>query len=287
MNANQGSRDSAPLQYMIPYLLVFVSLLGMYYLYQYLFGPRIGILYTLLATTQSAKVESGQNIIVHSDKLPRLFEGGEFTVSTWIYVSNWSYRSGLMKSILRMGGRRFDTFRIYLGGRTPTLHIRFHTHEQGMPHRHHADDDLSKASLTPLFTSLSMDTGSNGNSKSAPLCDLPEIDLQRWVHLTVSVNAKTVDVYTDGKLARSCVLPTQYKVDSSGLSAKLLDYGGFGGQLSTTTMYDTALNPESVHKIYMAGPEPITSLGGWMSSIFAPGISISVTPLKTSESANA
>jgi hypothetical protein len=272
MNAN--THDPAPLHYMIPYLLVFVSLLGMYYVYQYLFGPRMGTPSSLISSTQSATIDPSQPIIVRMDQLPRLFEGGEFTVSTWIYVSHWSYRSGLMKSILRVGGRRFDTFRIYLGGRTPKLHIRFHTHEHGTPHRHHADDDLSKASFRQLFTSLSMD---NDHGK-APLCDLPEIDLQRWVHLTVSVNGKTVDVYTDGKLARSCVLPSQYKVDSSGYSARLLDYGGFGGQLSTTTMYDQALNPESVHKLYMAGPEPITSLGEWISSVFSPGLSISVSP---------
>jgi hypothetical protein len=271
MNAN--TREPAPLHYMIPYLLVFVSLLGMYYLYQYLFGPRMGTPTTLVPATRSATTDASQPITVRMDQLPRLFEGGEFTVSTWIYVSNWSYRSGLMKSILRIGGSRFDTFRIYLGGRTPKLHIRFHTHDQGIPHAHRVEDDLSKASLAPLFTSLSMESG---HSNRAPLCDLPEIDLQRWVHLTVSVNAKTVDVYTDGKLARSCVLPSQYKVDSSGYSASLLDYGGFGGQLSTTTMYDQALNPESVHKLYMAGPEPITSFGGWLGSIFAPGVSLSL-----------
>ena len=248
----------------------------MYYVYQYLFGPRIGTPSTLVSSTQSATTDASQPIIVRADQLPRLFEGGEFTVSTWIYVSNWSYRSGLMKSILRVGGQQFDTFRIYLGGRTPKLHIRFHTHDQGMPHGHRVEDDLSKASLSPLFTTLSMD---NDHGKSAPLCDLPEIDLQRWVHLTVSVNAKTVDVYMDGKLARSCVLPSQYKVDSSIYSASLLDYGGFGGQLSTTTMYDSALNPESVHKLYMAGPEPITSFGGWLGSIFAPGLSISVNAI--------
>jgi hypothetical protein len=144
-----------------------------------------------------------------------------------------------------------------------------------MPHAHRVEDDLSKGSLASLFTTLSMDHSDSGTD--APLCDLPEIDLQRWVHLTVSVNAKTVDVYTDGKLARSCVLPSQYKVDASGYSASLLDYGGFGGQISTTTMYDTALNPESVHKLYMAGPEPITSFGGWLGSIFAPGLSLSVS----------
>ena len=279
MNANQGNnngirnQNSAPLHYMIPYILVFVSLLGMYYLYQYLFGARTGTPYTLVSSTQSSTVPN-QPIIIRADQLPQLFEGGEFTVSTWIYVSNWSYRSGLMKSIFRIGGTQFDTCRIYLGGRTPKLHIRFHTHEKGIPHNHHVEDDLSQEATATLFTTLSMDI--NDTDDIAPLCDLPEISLQRWVHLTVSVNSKTVDVYTDGKLARSCVLPLQYKVDSSGYSASLLDYGGFGGQLSTTTMYDTALNPESVHKIYMAGPEPITSFGGWLKSVFSPGLSLSV-----------
>lgn len=275
MNANQGNHEPSPLHYMIPYLLVFVSLLGMYYLYQYLFGPRTGTSYTMVSSTQSAAVPN-QPIIIRADQIPQLFEGGEFTVSTWIYVSNWSYRSGLMKSILRIGGTQFDTCRIYLGGRTPKLHIRFHTHEQGVPHAHYVEDDLSAASIATLFTALSMDGHNIDNMDRAPLCDLPEIDLQRWVHLTVSVNSKTVDVYTDGKLARSCVLPLPYKVNSSGYSASLLDYGGFGGQISTTTMYDTALNPESVHKLYMAGPEPITSFKGWLGSIFSPGQTISV-----------
>lgn len=259
---------------MFPYLLVLVGLIGLYYLYQYLFGPRTGKSYDLIRSRRSATVDPSQPITLRADQLPRLFEGGECTVSTWIYVSNWSYRSGFMKSILRVGGQQFDTFRIYLGGRTPKLHIRFHTHDQGQPHNHHVEDDLSNASLRPLFTSL--DTGIT-RDKGLPLCDLPEIDLQRWVHLVLSINGKTVDVYTDGKLARSCVLPSQYKVDSSKYTASLLDYGGFGGQISTTTMYDSALNPESVHKIYMAGPEPITSFEGWLSSIFSPGQSISMS----------
>ena len=63
------------------------------------------------------------------------------------------------------------------------------------------------------------------------------------------MNGKTVDVYYDGKLARSCVLPSFYKVDAGGYSAKLLAYGGFGGQISTTNIYDSALNPEQAYKI--------------------------------------
>jgi hypothetical protein len=67
-----------------------------------------------------------------------------------------------------------------------------------------------------------------------------------------------------------------YKVDAGGYSANLLSYGGFGGQISTTTMYDVALNPEQVYKNYMAGPEPITNIVDWLSSFFSPGVSIAV-----------
>ena len=109
------------------------------------------------------------------------------------------------------------------------------------------------------------------------MCDLPEVQLQRWVNIAVAVNGKTVDVYMDGKLSRSCVLPTFYKVDAGGYAASLLAYGGFGGQISTTTMYDAALNPEAVYKNYMAGPEPILTIGDWFSATFAPGVSVSVT----------
>ena len=117
----------------------------------------------------------------------------------------------------------------------------------------------------------------SGMLDSSPLCDLPEVDLQRWVNITVAVNGKTVDVYLDGKLSRSCVLPSFFKVDAGGYSANLLAYGGFGGQIATTTMYDSALNPEQVYKNYMAGPLPITNIGQWFASFFSPGVSVSVS----------
>jgi len=79
-------------------------------------------------------------------------------------------------------------------------------------------------------------------------------------------------VYLNGKLSRSCVLPKMFKVDAGGYSAHLLAYGGFGGQISLTTMYDAALNPEQVYTNYMRGPEPITNIGEWFASFFTPSV---------------
>ena len=271
---NQNNSGS-PVARAIPVIIFFVGLLGIYYLYQYLFGPTTGNRYTLLSEQKNADVDPSKPISIPTDKLPPLYEGGEFTVSTWIYVSNWNYRANRYKSIFRLGGPGFDTIRIYLGGTKPKLHVRIHTKEQGNTTTSPPGEvSLEKETRDALFTQLQTDSGMLDSG--SPMCDLPEIDLQRWVNLTVTVNGRTVDVYMDGKLVRSCVLPSFYKVDAGGYSAELLSYGGFGGYIASTSMYDAALNPEAVYRNYIAGPEPITSIGDWIRSIFKFGVNVSV-----------
>jgi hypothetical protein len=262
-------------------VILFVGLLGIYYLYQYLFGPKTANQYVLLSEQKAADVEPSKPILVTSEKLPMLYEGGEFTVSTWIYVSNWGHRSGRNKSIFRLGGPNFDTIRIYLGGRKPKVHVRIQTKETNSsiasvpsnPNQAN-EESLTVQTLNTVFDSMQTDSGLLDDA--SPMCDLPEIDLQRWVNITAAVNGRTVDVYVDGKLVRSCVLPSFYKVDAGGYSAYLLSYGGFGGFIASTSMYDTALNPEAIYKNYIAGPEPITSLGDWIRSMFKFGVNVSV-----------
>lgn len=263
----EAVNNSSPAGRLVPVLLIVAGLIGLYYLYFYLFGSKTGNSYVLIDKTTDA---TSKPITVTSDKLPSLFEGGEFTISTWMYINNWSYRVGFSKSIISVGGPNFDTIRIYLGGYKPKLHIRLHTRDSSATG---CSQSLDKSTKQSTFNSLQPDSGLTDSSQ---LCDLPEIELQRWVNVSVAVNGKTVDVYLNGKLARSCVLPKMFKVDAGGYSANLLAYGGFGGQISTTTMYDAALNPEQVYKNYMAGPEPITNIGQWLTSFFSPNISISV-----------
>jgi len=287
MDAITNNSSSSLVGRIIPVLIFFSGVIALYYLYQYLFGPRVNNVYTLLSATQNANVDASKPITITSSNLPGLYEGGEFTVSTWVYINNWSYRPGLNKGILNIGGPNFDTIRVYLGGSKPKLHVRLHTKEKGAPTTTVPATGTAGTTTTTLATdSLDVSTKpatyttpqtDSGLLDASPICDLPEIDLQRWVNITVAVNGKTCDVYMDGKLSRSCVLPALYKVDAGGYSATLLEYGGFGGQISTTTMYDSALNPEQVYKNYVAGPEPITGFGQWVSSFFAPGVSISVS----------
>ena len=247
-----SANNSSPVTKMIPYLIFFVGLIGLYYLYNYLFGVHTGNAFPLLTANQSAMVSStAPDVSIPSNQLPGLFEGGEFTVSTWIYVNNWTYHLGQNKAILILGGPNFDTLRLYMGAMKPTLKVRFHTKEESTVATTVPTEALPNQTRTAVFTQT--DTDSKLLDVST-MCDLPEIDLQRWVHITVAANGKTVDIYLDGKLAKSCVLPANFKVDSGGYQATLFPMGGFGGQISTTTMYDAALNPEAVYKNYMQGP---------------------------------
>jgi hypothetical protein len=280
-NINNSSSQSI-LTRLIPVFIVFAGLIGLYFLYQYLFGPKQNNAYPLITSIQSARTPADKPLIFSTGQLAPLYEGGEFTVSTWIYITDWHHRANKNKSILRIGGKtdqsssaatNFDTIRIYLGAVTPTLHVRLDSKNRDVSSTD-TGDSLDTSTYTMTYNNVQ--TGS-GLLDSTHKCDIREIPMQRWVNIAVAVNGKTVDVYIDGKLSRSCVLPNPFKVDSSGYTGVALEKEGFGGEIATMTMYDTALNPEVIYKNYMAGPEPITSIGGLLGSFFAPNIKIAVT----------
>jgi len=253
-------------------VIVILGLVGLYYLYLYLFGASVSFA-TIVTKRQDASTyggtgDSGAGIVVQSKDLPPLYMGGEFSISMWINITNWSQvRAGKNKSILRIGNATYDTIRIYLGPSAPQLHVRFDTHQGGTS----TENRLSNVNDT-TFTSSSVATtiesiGTLRTNKNE--CDILQIDMQRWVNIVVSVNGMTSDVYLDGKLARSCVLNNYFNVSPKDYNLTLLGNGGFGGYISTTQVYGQALSPDLVYQNYMAGPEPITNFMEYITSFMS------------------
>ena len=241
-------------------VIVVIGLLALYYLYKFLFsGPPPAA--AIISKQQSAKLDPSAPIAVPSASLPPLYSGGEFSVSTWIYVNDWTYHNGYNKSILSIGGPNIDTLRLYLGAQNPTLMVRVNT-SQGS-----TGNALTNAnSKGGLFTTLQTDSGLLNSTAN---CDVPNIEFQRWVNIVVAINGKTCDVYLDGKLTRSCVLDNYFNVDSA-YACTVGEAGGFGGNINTTQMYGYALSPDLVYNNYMAGPNPITGIVGYLQSFFEP-----------------
>jgi hypothetical protein len=109
--------------------------------------------------------------------------------------------------------------------------------------------------------------------KAGSKCSVGDVELQKWVLFTFCLNNKVMDIYMDGKLARSCVLPSMYSVGSDPskpISLKMAGYGGFGGFIGRTVMSNYALNPEEVWKLYMTGPGPEMSIFESFGALFDP-----------------
>ena len=86
-----------------------------------------------------------------------------------------------------------------------------------------------------------------------PSCDVPGYDLQRWTLVTVVLSGKITDVYMNGKLARSCIGASYFKVDQTP-TLNLLKYNKFDGKLANLNLYSVALNPAQIYELYTKGP---------------------------------
>jgi hypothetical protein len=250
-----------------------LALVVLYYLYRWLFGPSGLEGKQVLNSIKDARPD--KPYITTATDLPAMYEGGEYAINGWVYINDYSIRRGLNKHVFSLGGSSYLTLAVFLGPYKNTLSVRVHTKDAGngvvaagaSPNPQNASDDLSMKSVQTMFTSVQPDNGLLNGSRP---CDIPSIDMQKWVQITVCLNGKTVDVYMDGKLARSCILPATYKVDKSNLALRVCEYNGFGGFVSNVSAYNYALNPEQIWRLYMAGPGAQYGFLDYLTSLFDP-----------------
>lgn len=132
--------------------------------------------------------------------------------------------------------------------------------------------DVNGTSTKPgLFTPYNGIDENNSTFNSTNTCDLKELPLQKWVNICTVMNGKTLDVYLDGKLVKTCVFNNYFKVDQSGTVASYLQHGGFNGNFSQLQIFNTSLTPDDIYKTYLAGPtgsSAITNPLSFMQYIF-------------------
>lgn len=276
---------STGLSLFFTFIFVLIGLIAIFYTYQYLYSTDVAMT-TLVSGQKDASVISSS-----LPTIPKPYEGGEYTVTTWVYVNSFNKNRNTKKHIFELQGQYFSTLLIGLGGFNNTLMVRTHTQDPMMnnvtgtgtgtgtrtgtgsplstapPNAATQAGNLSAAALSSLFTPMAMD---DSLLTVQPVCDLPQIDLQRWTMVTVVLTGRTIDVYLDGKLSRSCATPSFYKVDPTGVSPVIADRGGFDGYIGNTKVAKHALNPDEIYRAYLAGPNGggSTDPFSWFISLF-------------------
>jgi hypothetical protein len=253
-------------------ILVFVLLAYLLYsLYNWLTGESSDFKdYVLYRSPNSGLPGNSNKIMTYdSSNIPGLYPGGEFSVSTWIYVTNWTVNKGKNKMILSLsgGGDQYETMVMYLGQYANKLGIRVSYEDPSSAASSSTSLSSSQINLVKAGSSPYSDASSDFKK-----CDIEQVNLQKWVNITAVMAGRTLDVYIDGKLSRSCVLDGMYKVDGNSPKLRLGGYtssDGFGGLIGATRIANFAYSPDQVYKHYLTGPFD-TSFFATLMSYFNP-----------------
>ena len=253
--------------FLVQIVLLILSLIIIYYVYGYLMlSPSVKT--TVVVGSQISGIATPPTIT----SIPMPFEGGDYTVSFWIYINSYNVNRNSRKHILSIGGSNFSTLFIGLGAFKNSVVVRTHSRDSSSSSYTANPSGSSSGTITSTATPNSQRltdgslTTSNMNTLLVPMalddsilnenrvCDLNTIDFQRWVQVTVVLSGKSIDIYMDGKLSRSCITGSYFKVDPSGVTLTLLKNGGFDGYLSKIQLTNVGLNPSDIYQLYTEGP---------------------------------
>jgi hypothetical protein len=241
-------------------LYVAAFLVALYFIYKF-FVSSSDLDVDLL--NSEADANTPQSFPLPDSSRVRVKTGGEYTISFWMYISSWDYRAGLAKSVLQIVDSALPENALLTTILYPNenkLMVRVHTESksEGM--------DYTNFNNFNALLSGSQNGAMFGPTIESPMCDLSDIDLQRWINITISVNGRIVDVYYDGKLARSCVLPDIPVAPTRGTQAVAVGQkGGYGGKISGIQFFAYPLTPDRIYSIYQAGPRGAAGFIGYLA----------------------
>lgn len=205
--------------------------------------------------TLSGNVASGTIMqTINASSLPTIGSGSQasnFSYSVWFYVQDWNYKYGEPKVLFgRMGSGA-----------------------SALPSSLPASASIG-AGPCPLVTfgpiqnnlevTLSVYPSSGTSSQASTFtCGVQNVPIQKWVNLLVSVYGRSMDIYLDGKLVKTCVLPGIAKINNSS-NIYLTPRGGFSGWTSKFQYFSNATDPQTAWNIYQKGYG-----GSWLSGLFS------------------
>jgi len=201
-----------------------------------------------ISTIQGGIVNGQTASIIPASSLSANSNSNNFAYSVWFYVNDWNYRYGKPKVIFgRMG-------RSSANGKGSISNV------NGL-------DPCPLVVLGAIENNVSVSIGCYRGMDNVPssksgksvvhTCDIPNVPIQKWVNLVLSVYGRTLDLYIDGKLVRTCVMPGIAMINTNS-NLYVTPSGGFNGWTSKLKYWPNALNPQEVWNNYSKGYDTTT-----------------------------
>ena len=183
-----------------------------------------------------------------------------YTYSIWFYIDDWNYKYGEPKVLL---SRRDN-----MNGFNPLVYF------------------------DPTENNVSTMISCYGSDPQQPdekfICKVKNINLQKWVNLILVMNNRTLDVYLNGKLTKTCMLPGVPRINNNvdvqitpGNNPANLDTNpGFKGYVSKMKFFSYDLSPQQAYDEYRKG------FGGSLFGALLDNYDIKLTFYKNGEETN-
>jgi hypothetical protein len=201
---------------------------------------------------QLKNVKSGTVVTsINASSLPN-GESSNYAYSIWFYVKNWEHRLADSKVILDRSNGPKISFTPYSNNIEVDIALNAASAAA-------ASASAASASASASASAIASATASVSTTDEKPTCNIVNVPLQKWTNIILSLNGRTTDVYLDGKLVRTCLLPTVPSNPSGNVS--ITPGGGFSGWTSNFQYWPNPLNPNEAYDVYKNGPGSVKGLG--------------------------
>jgi hypothetical protein len=227
-------------------VITIVVIVLIFMLLRYIFSDP----YTLqgVQNGQTTSTISATSLATNGSNVP----SSNFGYSIWFYINDWNYRYGEPKVIFgRMGSQSSST--TDASGSTVTGGS-----VQGVNGLDPCPAVVLGASENNVSISLGCYPGIDqepttpGGNTVVHTCTVSNVPIQKWVNLIISVYGRSLDVYIDGKLVRTCLLPGVANINNNA-NVYVTPAGGFDGWTAKFQYYPNSLNPQEAWNIYSQG----------------------------------
>ena len=125
-----------------------------------------------------------------------------YSYSIWFYIDDWNVKYGEPKVVFGRMASEVDK-------KQPCPLVSLAPLENNII--------VSLAIYPGQDTAPIDDTTSTTDSTAVTIhkCMVANVPIQKWVNLLISTYGRTLDIYIDGKLVRTCVLPGVARIESS------------------------------------------------------------------------
>lgn len=164
----------------------------------------------------------------------------DYGVQFWMFIKDWDYRFGEDKVVLQ----RID----------PSMKGAFGPQVSLSPNDNTLNVKISLFPSDPNSVQKSTPAPANqGGSATGDsfTCKVENVPLQAWFSVSVTVFQRNVDIYINGKLVKSCVLPGVPRPIAGDIEVG--PGGGFSGSVCDVMSYAKMLVPNDATAFYTAG----------------------------------